>query len=355
MIPVYFYGSTLLEAMYPTVDPDVLLAAKTYLRIVSLSFPANALYNAGAAVFRSIGQTRVTMKVTLIANLINIIGNVLGVFVLQAGATGVAWSTTVSWCAAAVIIFLCLKTQTSICIHIKEALRPYRFMSKHILSFAIPNSIENTLFQAAKVILGMLVSTFGTSQIAANAVGQTFWSLAACMSISMGTAAITVIGQCVGSGDTDAVMWYIRKLTRIAYRLAILWNVIVMLTTPVILHFFNLPSETKKLIIVTIAIHNLFSALVQPLVSLLSSSLRAIGDVRFVMWASIFSTIICRTILSFLIAKWFQMGVVGIVIAMILDWCIKAVLCIWRYNSDEWKSRVYAHGDIGSEVLHIAK
>ena len=64
-------------------------------------------------------------------------------------------------------------------------LRPDKAMAKRILGVAVPNSVESTLFQAAKVVLGVLIATFGTSQIAANATGQTFWSLAACMGVAM--------------------------------------------------------------------------------------------------------------------------------------------------------------------------
>ena len=182
------FGSALLQAMYPSTEPATMEACKTYMWIVSLSFPANALYNAGAAIYRSMGQTRATMWVSLAANLVNVIGNAIGIFVLRAGAAGVAWPTTISWYVAAVIMTcLCLKKDNEVRIHPGQILKLNGSMSKRILGVAIPNSVENTLFQAAKVVLGMLVATFGTSQIAANTTGQTFWSLAACMGISMGT------------------------------------------------------------------------------------------------------------------------------------------------------------------------
>ena len=224
-------------------------------------------------------------------------------------------------------------------IHPGQILKLNGSMSKRILGVAIPNSVENTLFQAAKVVLGMLVATFGTSQIAANTTGQTFWSLAACMGISMGTVFITVIGQCVGAGDTEAAEWYMRKLTRLSLVLAIAWNIIVMILTPVLLPLYDLSAETKHLILIIVAIHNLFSALVQPFSGPLSSGLRAAGDVKFTMWASIFATVVCRTFLSFLLAKWLGMGVIGIALAMVLDWCIKAALDIWRFRSGKWKNR----------------
>ena len=221
----------------------------------------------------------------------------------------------------------------------KLMLRPYADMIRRILGVAIPNSVENTLFQAAKVVLGMLIATFGTSQIAANSTGQTFWSLAACMGTAMSTVFITVIGQCVGAGDEEAAEWYMRKLMRLSVILAALWNAMVMVLTPVLLPLYDLSSETKRLILIIVAIHNLFSATVQPFAMPLSAGLRAAGDVKFTMWASIFCTVVCRTALSFLLAKGLGMGVIGITVAMVLDWCIKACLDILRFRSGKWKNR----------------
>ena len=216
-------------------------ACKTYMWIVALSFPANAVYNAGAAIYRTMGKTSVTMKVSLLANLVNVAGNAIGIFALHAGAAGVAWPTTVSWyVAAAVMTALCFKKKQDVSVEWKHILRLNPEMSKRILGVAIPNSVENTLFQAAKVVLGILVATFGTSQIAANSTGQTFWSLAACMGTAMSTVFITVIGQCVGAKDQEAAEWYMRKLTRLSIVLAALWNAAVMILTPLLLPLYDL-------------------------------------------------------------------------------------------------------------------
>ena len=293
MVLMILFGSGLLHLMYPTTEPATMNACETYMRIVAVSFPANAVYNAGAALYRTMGRTSITMKVSLAANIINVIGNAVGIFVLRAGAAGVAWPTTISWyVAAAVMTWLCFRKGQEVRIEWKHILRLHGSMAKRILGVAVPNSVENTLFQAAKVVLGMLVATFGTSQIAANTTGQTFWSLAACMGISMGTVFITVIGQCVGANDMEAPEWYMRN-----------------------------------------------SATVQPFSGPLSSGLRAAGDVKFTMWASIFATVICRTLLSYILALWMNMGVIGIALAMVLDWCIKGALDLYRFRSGKWKNR----------------
>ena len=143
----------------------------------------------------------------------------------------------------------------------------------------------------------------------------------------------------MGANDPQAADWYMRKLTRLSLLLAIVWNAMVMAMTPLLLPLYDLSAETKRLILIIVAIHNLFSALVQPFSGPLSSGLRAAGDIRFTMWASIFATVVCRTFLSFLLAKWLGMGVVGIALAMVLDWCIKAALDLVRFRSGKWKEK----------------
>ena len=335
-----FLGSGLLHLMYPSTETATMIACETYMWIVALSFPANAIYNAGAGLYRTMGKTSATMKLSLISNVINVIGNAIGIFVLHAGAAGVAWPTTISWYIAAIIMTcLCCKENQQVRIRSKYILHLYPDMAKRILGVAIPNSVENTLFQAAKVVLGMLVATFGTSQIAANTTGQTFWSLAACIGMSMGTVFITVIGQCVGAGDADAAEWYMRKLTRLSLLLAVIWNAFVMILTPILLPLYDLGEDTKRLILIIVVIHNLFSAFVQPFSGPLSAGLRAAGDVKYTMWTSIFATVVCRTLLSYMLALWLHMGVIGIALAMVLDWSIKAVLDIARFQSGKWKNK----------------
>lgn len=334
---VLLFGRAMLNLLYPSVEPEVMEACRTYLWIVALSFPANAVYNAGAALYRSMGKTRTTMVVSIAMNLLNVAGNAIGIFVLHAGAAGVAWPTTISWYFAAVVMtILCMSPKGEVTLRPALVARPNREMNRRILRIAIPNSVENTLFQLAKVALGALIATFGTSQIAANGIGQTLWSLAA-LCMSMNAVFITVIGQCMGANDVEAAEWYMDKLTRLSLLFAIVWNAIVLALVPLILPLYNVTAETKRLIWIIVIIHNAFAAFVQPFSGPLSAGLRAAGDVKFTMWSSLFSTVVCRTILSFVFGLWLHMGVIGIALAMGLDWCIKGALDIIRWRSGKWK------------------
>lgn len=332
-------GDAVLSRLYDSVEPAVMDACRVYLRIVTLSFPANAVYNAGAALYRSMGQTRTTMFVSIAMNLLNVAGNAVGVFVLHAGAAGVAWPTTLSWYFAAfVMTAFCLREENAVSLRPKKAVVFHKTMTLRILKIAVPGGIENGLFQLAKVVLGSLIATLGTAQIAANGIGQTIWSFAALVSVAISPVYITVVGQCMGAGDADAADYYMRKLTRLTVLLAVLWNAAVILLLPLILPFYDVTAQTKRLVFIIVVIHNLFAGIVQPFSMPLAAGLRAAGDVKFAMWSAIFCTVVLRTALSFVLALWLHMGVIGIALAMGMDWTIKAVLDLLRYRNGKWRS-----------------
>ena len=340
LVLTLLFGNAVLARLYAQVDAEVMTACRIYLRIVALSFPANAFYNAGAALYRSMGKTRATMFVSVGMNLVNVAGNAIGVFVLKAGAAGVAWPTTISWWFAAVVMTaLCFNEKNDVFVRLRNIFRLERDMAGRILRIAVPNAAEQVLFQLAKVVLGSLIATFGTSQIAANGIGQTLWSLAACMCSSMNPVFITVVGQCMGAGDADAAAWYMRKLTRLSLLLSTLWNALVLLIVPFILPLYAVTAQTRHYIWVIVIIHNIFAALVQPFAIPLSSGLRAAGDVQFSLWSSLLCTVVVRTALSFLLGLALNMGIVGIAWAMVLDWCLKALLDALRFRSNKWRNK----------------
>ena len=329
----------MLGLMFGKVEDSVMQACITYLKISAYSYPALAVYNAGAAVYRSLGKTSVTMYLSVASNIINVIGNIIGVFVFRAGVAGVAWPSLIARTFSAVAITaLCFRKKNEVVYRVKWICRWNWDLMKRILKVAVPNGIENGIFQLVKVALSSIVALFGTYQIAANGVAQSIWSMAALAGVSMGPAFITVIGQCMGNGDVEAADFYFRKLTKITLLLSTAWNALIFLLTPFIMQIYALSSETKRLVIWLVLIHNVFNAAAFPFSGALSNGLRAAGDVKFTMYVSIASTIFGRLVLSYLLGITFHMGVIGIAIAMVCDWIIRAVVFIGRQKSGKWKS-----------------
>lgn len=331
------FRSQILSLLFGRVEPDVMEASLTYLVITALSFPALAVYNSAAALFRSMGKTKAIMNISIVMNAINVIGNAIGIFVLQAGVVGVAVPSLVSRIFAAVImLILCFEKKNTLYVQMGKVLAWNGKMLKRILNIAVPNGVENGLFQLSKVAISSIVALFGTVQIAANGVAQSFWSMASLFCIAFGYAFVTVIGQCMGAGDIEAADYYNKKLLRITYIGSAAWNLLIMILTPFVLTLYSLSDDTKKLVILLVVIHSVFNVILCPVAFSLSNGLRAAGDIRFTMYASVFATVVCRVIFSIAFGVWMNLGVIGICLAMVGDWMVKAALIQIRYRSRKW-------------------
>lgn len=338
-VMVLIGNEKMLRLMFGKVEESVMHSCITYLRISAYSYPALAIYNSGAALFRSIGKTSVTMYLSVASNIINVIGNLIGVFVLHAGVAGVAYPSLIARTFSALVItVLCFQEKNEIFYRCKWIFQWNGDFMKQILKISIPNGMENGVFQLVKVALSSIVALFGTYQIAANGVAQSIWSLAALAGVAMGPVFITVIGQCMGNGDTEAADHYFKKLTNITLSISSVWNLLIFLLTPIFLKFYALEPETKHLVIFLVLIHNLFNAVAYPFSGALSNGLRAAGDVKFTMYVSVISTIAVRLLLSWFLGIILQMGVIGIAIAMVCDWSIRAIIFFWRQKSGKWKA-----------------
>lgn len=332
-------NESMLRLMFGKVEDSVMQSCIIYLRISAYSYPALAVYNSGAALFRSMGKTGVTMYLSVASNIINVIGNIIGVFVLHAGVAGVAYPSLIARTFSAVAItVLCFQRKNEVFYRCKWIFQWNGEFMKQILKIAIPNGMENGVFQLVKVALSSIVALFGTYQIAANGVAQSIWSLAALAGVAMGPVFITVIGQCMGNGDIKAADDYFRKLTRITLLISSVWNLLIFLLTPLFMRFYALEPETKQLVILLVLIHNLFNAAAYPFSGALSNGLRAAGDVKFTMYVSVVSTIAVRLLLSWVFGIVLHMGVIGIAIAMVCDWSLRAVIFFWRQKSGKWKT-----------------
>ena len=332
-------NEVLMRLIFGKAEADVMAACVTYLRISAYSYPALAVYNAGAALYRSFGKTSTTMYLSILANLINVAGNCIGVFLLHAGVVGVAWPSLISRTFSAVVITALYFSKKNPVWYLKNWIVKYDWnLQKRILRIAVPNGVESGVFQLVKVALSSVVAMFGTYQIAANGVAQSIWSMAALVCVAMGPAFITVIGQCMGAGDIGQAEYYFKKMLRIMVIFAVGWNALIFAITPWMMSFYALEAETKHLIIWLVLIHNIFNAIAFPFADPLGKGLRATGDVKFTTVISMFTTIGVRLVLSVFFGLILDMGVIGIAIAMCLDWSVRGIIFIWRFQKGKWKT-----------------
>lgn len=336
---IIIFRNPVLRLFFGNVEPDVMKACITYLIITALSFPFLAIYNSGAAIFRSMGNSAVTFRVSILMNIINVVGNAIGIYVLKMGVAGVAVPSLISRAVAAVIIITMVKNP-SLQIHIERGkfIPDWRVIRK-IFYIGVPSGVENAIFQLGRVIVVSVIAGFGTVQIAANGVANSVDAMGCIIGQAMNLAMITVIGQCVGARDEAQIKYYTKKLMLITYVTAAIENIIIIVLLNWILRLFALGPDTTELAYKLILIHCGYGILLWPIAFVLPNMLRACNDVTYTMVLSILSMFIFRLGFSYVLGKYMGMGAIGVWYAMVIDWIARSIAFVWRVLAGKWRDK----------------
>ena len=325
----------LLSAIFGQVEREVMDNAQTYFLITAMSYPFIGLYNACAALFRSMGNAKVSMFTSLVMNGINITGNAVCVFGLKMGVAGVAYPTLVSRMTAAVLIFVLLQNRhNEIRISGLKALKPHSGMIRTILSVGIPGGLENGMFQFGKIFLQSLVSSLGTASIASYAVACNLVTLLYLPGNALGLGLITIVGQCVGAGKPREAMHYTKVLLAVNYLILAVLSTAMFFGTDLLVSFYNLSPEAAAISHVLLQAHCV-AMIVWPAAFTLPNALRAALDARFTMAVSVFSMWAFRIGFAYLFVYLFDLGVPGVWYGMFIDWVFRALVFAGRFAGFE--------------------
>lgn len=334
-------GRSLMGLFFGRIEAGVMEAGTLYLRITAMSFPFIALYNAGAAMFRSVGNSRISMKVSVLMNIINVGGNALCIYGLKMGVAGVAIPTLVSRMVAALCILqLARKPGQQLRLDIRDVFRVQSRLMRKILHIGIPSAFENSLFQLGRVVVVSMIALFPTYQTSANAVANNLDSLGVLIGQAMSLAMVTVVGQCIGAGDKDQAVRYIKKLMLWCYVAQGTSNLLILIFLPQLVGFYSsLSQQARELSMLLVRIHVISAMLLWPASFVLPNALRSANDVRFTMLVSIGSMAFFRVFTSWILCVQLGMGAVGVWIAMVADWVCRVGFFVGRMLSGKWKAK----------------
>ena len=330
----------MLYGIFGHAEQDVMANALVYFLVTALSYPFIAVYNAGAALFRSMGNSRVSMLTSIVMNAVNIIGNAVCIYGLKMGVLGAALPTLLSRITGAVLImFLLRDNRHPIFITQLTHIRPDWSMIKRILGIGIPNGLENGMFQIGKIMVQSLVTSFGTVAVAANAVANSVGGIPQIPAVAIGLAMVTVVGQCVGAGDYDAARRYIIRLSKYSYLSMFLTNLPFVLALTPIIGCFNLHPETAEVARQVLLSNSACMIFIWVPSFTLPNGLRAANDVKYTMTMSVLSMWIFRVGFSYILGQYLGLGLLGAWCGMYIDWFARAVAFILRFFSGKWKSK----------------
>ncbi|MBR1610459.1 MAG: MATE family efflux transporter [Methanobrevibacter sp.] len=337
MVLVIILRQMLIGVLFGQIEADVWSNAELYLYIVALSIPFIAIYNSGAAIFRTTNDATLPMKIMFVCDILNILGNAFCIYYLGWDVRGVAIPTVISRVLAALLV-LYFVVDEDYKLHIKRTLK-HRFdtkILKKVLQVGIPYGIENGLFQLGRVLILSLVSTFGTMAIAANSVGYAIGIFSVLPGFAINLGLTAVISNCVGADDYEQARYYNRKCLILVYVSHIAINLVIFAILPMILGIYNLSDQTAVMASEMIIWHGIFAMIVWPLAFTIPATFRGAGDSKSVMYISLIVMFTCRIALAYVIADWMHVGVFGTWIAMFIDWFVRAGIYIYRYFSNKW-------------------
>ena len=313
----------ILRGIFGSIDADVMRYAETYFLLSALSYPFIGLYNAGAALFRAQGNSKISMLSSLVMNVINIGGNAVLIYGFGMGVLGAALASLVSRAVAClVVLWLLQRPGCALRVEGLKALAPNGSLIRRILRVGIPAGIENGMFQIGKLSVSSLTSTLGTAAIAANAVGM---------------AALTVVGQCLGAGEKEQAVYYSRRLLLTAYCGAWVMNLSAFLfANRFVISLFNLSPEAQTMALQVMVWFNFVSLFFWPSSFTLPNILRAAGDARFTMAVSILSMWVFRVGFCYVMVLGFHGRLLSIWMGMFLDWVFRSLCFFVRFARGRW-------------------
>ena len=327
----------ILRIVFGRIDDDVMRFSQTYFLISAISYPFIGFYNAGAALFRAQGNSRISMLASLVMNIINICFNALFIYGLGMGVLGAALATLLGRVfAAAWVFWQQQQIENPLCIRHIADMKPDGDLIRRILGIGIPSGLENGMFQIGKLCVSSLTSTLGTSAIAANAVANTISGIANIPGSTMGLAMIPVVSRCLGAGDKKQAKHYAKMFILMAMLGLFCTNACLFFTIPYIARLFSLSDTALNMCVTVMHWFSLFSVVCWATSFTLPNALRSGGDARYTMTVSIFSMWLFRVILSYIFVLKLNMGLTGVWFGMFIDWICRSVFFMIRFVSNKW-------------------
>lgn len=330
-------GERLLRLVFGAVEASVMEQSVIYFVITAISYPFLALFSAGAAFYRASGNSKLPTKVSIASNVINVIGNAVFIYGFQWGVAGAAFATLLSRVFCTIVIFYCLRKPGQIIV-VRDCLklRPDISLIVAIMAIGVPSGIENGMFQFGKLAVQSTVSTMGTTAMSAQAMTNIFENVNGIFGNSVGIGLMTVVGQCIGADKKEEAKYYMIKLMRIAGIGTFVSCLLVLAITRPVTWLAGMEPEAAQMCFELVAAMTVIKPFIWVGAFGLPYGLRAAGDVKFSMIASVSIMWGCRVALGIFLVRVFQFGLTGVWIGMFADWIVRAVIFTTRFVNGKW-------------------
>ena len=284
------------------------------------------------------GESKIPFISTILMMTVNISLKFLFIFVLDMGVAGAGLSSLIAYALAAIVLTIMLTRKKNKVV--LEGLFKLDFdgkLSKRILKVSLPNGIEQAMFQLGALLIAGLVSGLGTYAIAADQISRNLSQFAHSGASGFNAAMMMIVGRCLGAGNVDEAKMYTKHVLKIDYAYAFVTSIIFVLLLRPLISIFEVSELAQNTAFHIMLLYSVGSILFYPSSFALPASLRASGDTKFVMMVSSLSMLLFRVGAAYIFANVFNLGILGVWVAMASDWAIRMTIFIFRYRSGRWQ------------------
>lgn len=339
---LWIFRVPVINFLYGSAEELVKSNAKLYIEFTLFSYPFIAISQIANGILRGAGDTKTPMYITMFMNIINIaLGYILifGIHVLNIpslGIMGAAIAIAIARMIGAVIIMTVLFNGGKV---IKiEKLLSFRFdmkTQKNIFNIGIPAGVEQVIFNTGKLIVQIFIVTMGTASIAANAIGMSIMQIMNVPGSALCLAATTLVGQYIGRNDVKgakATLIYLVKFSTVC--LVSIGIVFFPISECLASIYTNVPEVIR--ITGILVKSNSIAYLAWAISFVLSAGLKGAGDTRYTMMTAFIGMWMFRIGLGYILGIVCNIGILGIWIAMYVDWIVRGTLYLLRLRGNKW-------------------
>ena len=344
VIPGRLFSFNILGLFFGGAEKEVLKAGMSYFNIVLFNLPFLVLDIIISGAMRGAGDTKTPMVITGGVNILNIILNTVLIFGVPAlhipayGIVGSAIAVTVSRIVGVTVRVLVLynrkKLKLNLSLKDDYTIRPE--MMKRIVSIGVPGFIEQAVMQGGFLVLQIIIVSLGTVAMAAYQIGLNINALAFFPIFGFAIANTTLVGQSLGARDYEKAETYAYDSLKITMAVGFVIGILMVIFSKQLAAMY---SNDHLVIEESVAIVCTFG-LIEPLLAVLnlcSATLKAAGDIKYVMVTSFVGLWTFRVGLSFVLIHFFGMGLFGVMVGIFFDFCIRSVMYLVRMNRGRWK------------------
>lgn len=322
--------------------PDEILANATiFLKLNGSFIFLQGLISAFSAIFKSNKKMLYTMIISVVINIVNVIGNGVLIYGLgpipSLGVAGSACATNISRLIGVILYLVLYKKNFDTKITLR-VLKPFpRLECRKLLGIGMPAAGESFSYTMAMTFILKTVNTFGTYVINTKVLSSTFAWFSYLYATSVGQASQVVIGNLMGAGESDKVDKRVMKTLRNAILVAVTMASMMYFSSNFLFHLFTNDPRVlalgKNIMLIEIILEIGKCSNIT-----LVRSLQATGDIRFPMFVGITSMWAVAFGVGFFLAVICHLGLVGIWIGMAMDEDIRAVIFFIRWKRGKWRN-----------------